>query len=534
MKWSDDQGAHAVLWVEWILSFKDFVERQISHTIADWAKILEHSINLLVSGFHGDEHAFWTSEAAASIHTKLETLKTSEITSKISAFEFSKLISNALNEELPADPSLAHPRVFIWGTLEARVQSTDTVILGGLNEGVWPSSDKPDMWLNREMRRQLGLLPPERNIGLAAHDFQQSLFAERVIISRSMRDGDAQTTPARWLSRMTHLLEGMGANGKKALSEMRARAHRFIEFSKQLDVTKMGIPAEPRPAPILPRGKSLNQLSVTDVKTLVLNPYDIYAKRVLGLKKLRPIGAEPDQRDRGTCFHAILEAFNRSDAGWTSDDLKLDDAYERFVGLMDQVLEEHVQSSVTRSLWRASILRVLDWIIETEEERRAFAQSAGIELRGEWHVPEFDLVLRTQADRIDHSDEGYRVYDYKSGLPPSQSEIRRADKQLSLMALILTKGGFGDLPSDDIAHLSYIGLHKSQTNVEVADTDHKALEKIEEEFLKLLSHFANAGPFVARDRSSFGQSFISDYEHLSRFGEWSEADTKTEIQLEDE
>ncbi len=32
-----------------------------------------------------------------------------------------------------------HPRLAIWGLLEARLQRADLMVLGGLNEGVWPA-----------------------------------------------------------------------------------------------------------------------------------------------------------------------------------------------------------------------------------------------------------------------------------------------------------------------------------------------------------------------------------------------------------
>ena len=35
-----------------------------------------------------------------------------------------------------------HPRVFIWGLLEARLQSADLMVLGGLAEGVWPPASR--------------------------------------------------------------------------------------------------------------------------------------------------------------------------------------------------------------------------------------------------------------------------------------------------------------------------------------------------------------------------------------------------------
>src|SRR5690606_30224009 len=37
-------------------------------------------------------------------------------------------------------PPGADPRVHIWGTLEARLQSVDLAILAGLDEGVWPAA----------------------------------------------------------------------------------------------------------------------------------------------------------------------------------------------------------------------------------------------------------------------------------------------------------------------------------------------------------------------------------------------------------
>ncbi|MCS6855457.1 MAG: double-strand break repair protein AddB, partial [Elioraea sp.] len=46
-----------------------------------------------------------------------------------------------------------HPRVQILGTLEARLQAFDTLILAGLNEGTWPAAEAPGPWLSRPMRR---------------------------------------------------------------------------------------------------------------------------------------------------------------------------------------------------------------------------------------------------------------------------------------------------------------------------------------------------------------------------------------------
>ena len=64
--------------------------------------------------------------------------------------------------DVPEEAVVTHPGIAIWGTLEARVQSADLVILGGLNEGIWPRLPGADPWLGRGIRRALGLPSPER------------------------------------------------------------------------------------------------------------------------------------------------------------------------------------------------------------------------------------------------------------------------------------------------------------------------------------------------------------------------------------
>ena len=104
-----------------------------------------------------------------------------------------------------------HPRLAIWGPLEARLQTADLVILGGLNEGSWPQQVPVDPWFSRPMRRSLGLASPERRIGQAAHDFAQAwCSAPQLMLTRALRVEGAPTVPSRWLLRLDSLLRLIG------------------------------------------------------------------------------------------------------------------------------------------------------------------------------------------------------------------------------------------------------------------------------------------------------------------------------------
>ena len=62
------------------------------------------------------------------------------------------MLEQMLAGEAVRPPYGQHPRLFIWGLLEARLQHADLMILGGLNEGVWPAMPAPDPWLAPRLR----------------------------------------------------------------------------------------------------------------------------------------------------------------------------------------------------------------------------------------------------------------------------------------------------------------------------------------------------------------------------------------------
>ncbi len=196
------------------------------------------------------------------------------------------------------------PRIHIWGALEARLQSVDRVVLGGLNEGTWPGQTRLDPLLSRPMRERLSLEPPERRIGLAAHDFAQALGHPEVWLTRADREDGEPKVASRWLQRLT------AHAGKDLADAMRARGRRYLDFARRLDRAERIDPPR-RPAPSPPVALRPTRLSATRIETLIRDPYAIYAQYVLRLSPFEPLGKLPDARERGNLVHDILEDFVR-------------------------------------------------------------------------------------------------------------------------------------------------------------------------------------------------------------------------------
>ena len=229
-------------------------------------------------------------------------------------------ILEALMAARSVSPSAGgHPRLSIWGALESRLQTVDTMVLGGLNEGSWPQTARNDPFMSRPMKMTLTLEPPERRIGLAAHDFQMAMGMDKVIISRALRADDAPSVASRWLQRLETVV------GKKVSKNMRRRGQIFVHWARELDRrTDVAFVTQPCPKP--PLSKRPKHFSVTEIETLRRDPYAIYAKKVLRLKPLDDLIHDPSVAERGTLYHAIVAAF----ASLSVDPAK-PDALERFL-----------------------------------------------------------------------------------------------------------------------------------------------------------------------------------------------------------
>ena len=436
----------------------------------------------------------------------------------LTPFDYDALLASLFAGREVRDPVAAHPDIMIWGTLEARVQGADLVIAAGLNEGVWPKAPEPDPWLNRAMRAQAGLLLPDRQIGLSAHDFQQAVCAPRVVLSRAIRTAEAQTVPSRWLNRLTNLLRGLPAQGgAAALDAMQARGQHWLDQAAAFEADMRAIPHDPpapRPAPAPPVRP--RHLSVTQVETLIRDPYAIYARHVLKLAKLNPLVPMPDALLRGTVLHKVLE--------------RATDPHDPrpLLKVADQVLREAVPWQAVRALWHARLHR-----IAPELERYLAAQSGHPALREEkfgWdlHDPAFTLTAR--PDRIDEWPDGrLHIIDYKTGTPPGDKEIRQFAKQLLLQAVMAQAGAFAALGPREVARVTYLGLGGGDLKIAQTDLTPAEIDSVGEDFRALIRAYLRPEQGFAARRAPRNTAHSGDFDHLARFGEWTMQDAPVTI-----
>nr|WP_309665119.1 double-strand break repair protein AddB [Tabrizicola sp.] len=448
-------------------------------------------------------------EALAAV-TELE--READAGCTFSAAEYAMLFNAVLQRREVRDAPQVHPGIMIWGTLEARVQGADLVILGGLNDGIWPAQPAPDPWLNRQMRKEAGLLLPERRIGLSAHDYQQAIGAKRVVLTRPLRNADAETVPSRWLNRLTNLMAGLPSrNGPDALAAMQRRGKHWLDLAAALEAP-VGEPAPaPRPSPRPPVSARPSKLSLTRIERLIRDPYAIYATYVLRLRKLNPLRPEPDPRLRGEVLHAILETFVRRAQTVPAD-------RDLLLAITDEILSSRVAWPTARAIWRARIDRAADAFV-------VFSASTGgrpvaIEQQGSVTLADLGFTLHGTPDRIDELPDGtLHLIDYKTGDPPSEAKQLAFDKQLLLAAAMAEHGGFADLGPREVRKITYVGIKGDVKQVETEITPDRIAE-VWTGLHKLIAFYARPSQGYTSRRAMFETNFPGDFDHLARFGEW--------------
>ena len=431
--------------------------------------------------------------------------------------DYAALFGAVIAEGTVRDRDAGHPNILIWGTLEARVQGVDLTILGGMNDGVWPEAPPPDPWLNRMMRAKAGLLLPERRIGLSAHDYQQAIAGPEVWITRAKRSADAETVPSRWVNRLTNLLKGLPAqNGPDALAAMKARGNHWSAMAEALSSPDTRTSPEPRPSPCPPIVARPKKLSVTQIKTLIRDPFAIYARKTLHLNRLDPLVPTADAPLRGTIIHGILERFISAGHGPNDRDALMQIAVAEF--------EEHCPWPTIRAQWMARMERSVDQFLADEAIRQSLATDHQIEKFGEIIVAPTGVLLTCKADRIDLTDTGEAlIYDYKTGAVPTGPQQEKFDKQLLLEAAMVERGAFEAVGARPVQSATFIGVNTTMRNVEAPLTKQPP-DQVWEELETLFANWHDVNRGYTARLALFSKTDQSDYDHLSRYGEWDTSD----------
>lgn len=487
----------------------------------EWATALSDCLDALSRDTDDTPCAFDRSDGAM-LATMLQEMMASQHGAAIKQRDLPATLAGLMQGRSALAPGATHPRLQILGLIEARLVRADRMILGGLDESVWPPDTRTDPFLNRPMRNDLKLPAPEKRIGQTAHDFVSAFGAQNVILTRAHKRAGKPTVTSR-------LLQRLEAVSGKAMEDARARGQFYLEAARLLDSANApNAPALPPKirAPRIEVDPALvpRDYRITEIEKLIRDPYQIFAKRILALDPLPPIATPPGPAERGTLIHDIIGDFARAHPVQLPPD-----ARAQLLAAGEEFFVRHAAYPEVAAFWRPRFERIVDAYIDWEEARRDEIERVVAETDGRL-VTESDvgpIILRGRADRIEiRDDQTLSIVDFKTGRPPGEKEARLGkNPQLTLEAAMAARGAFKDVPELETSELLYVGLqgHAQASIRAIHDDDYDAMDMANEHLERVLALIAEycrgERPYLSRVHVKKIED-SGDYDHLARVREW--------------
>lgn len=498
-----------------------FFEKMSSKKPVPFQEILDEHIRFAEALARDDKESgaqrIWRNDDGVKAARFLTNLReVAHLVPSVTGQDYVSVLQTLMHDITIHSSATSHPTLKIMTPAQAQLLKSDIVIVGGLNDGVWPQKPNENPWLSPAMIEALGLPSPEIDIGREAYNFIQMASNPNVLLTRALRSSDAPSVSSPFLTKLMAVLRSAG------LEEAIEKKTHLLDIHKAMYTPAQVTPIEP-PHVTPPVDKRPSQLPVTAVEMLMRDPYAVYVKYVLKLRPKDPLDTSPGVAERGIFTHAALDAFVKKYPGTLPDN-----AEEELLKIGRNTFKERINNPTVRAFWWPRFERIAKWFVKFEQERRTASKILGTEVHGKLEIDTGDgiFTLTAIADRLDRDEnDQVTIIDYKTGGVPSQKSVALGfSPQMTLEALIAFTGGFDGIDAADVGKLQYWKLSGGRPAAQVTDVKGDIKDLVDEArqgVTSLIKTFNDKNvPYLANPRPDWSPRY-SQAQHLSRIDEWS-------------
>lgn len=309
--------------------------------------------------------------------------------------------------------------ITIVSSMDARLKLHDNVIISDFNEGTFPEKTKSNSFMSDfpEINNELN----EKHFSQLANDIAGQLFSKNVFLTRSKFIKNKETIASRWLIKLQLMLK----DSEDILDNSYAEAIAKLSVCEQVtsEISQASPDSKAR----------IHNFSITQIETLLRNPYAIYAENILRLRELKDFSQET-AADFGNFIHNCLDHYGKNIAKLNTEE-KLTNTTAYAIKLLDKL---NISKAI-KNLWLIRYENIAKWFIEIDSNNNAIEVFTEYSL--ESSLPECQhILLKGKIDRLEISDSGFEVIDFKTGSMPKVADINLGiSSQLPLECLLVTK-----------------------------------------------------------------------------------------------
>ena len=487
------------------------------NTLIPFATLLNEHLrvaeSLATSHDRSGKERLWgtdTGQTALDLLTKLASY--AELIGNIEPATYPKLLDMFMQQTTIRPKYGMTPRLDILGPIEARLYHPDVCILGGLNEGTFPPIPETGPWLNRNMRKQLGVPLPEDKTDELSLDFLHCFCASEVYLTRSQKVNGTPSIPSRFIERL------------KAIAEINnipfaeQKAHLSVLVNMPSEFKNISRPVPTPPVEVRPKG-----LSVTRIELWRRNPYAIYARYILKLLPLDPLEHSVKSAEFGSLIHKILELFFKQFPKSTNIQDLLNIGQQQFASA--DLLEGD------KVFFWPKFEKMAHFIIHMQEKIVSLIDKVLPETKAEvqFMIDNHPFTLSGRSDCIQLLKDGTTsIIDFKtqSAMPSVKEVLAGYAPQLPLEGLLALNNPFQSGEKRPISNLSYWALSGKDEGGKVVSIC-KSIEQLgnviadaKAGLIELIHTFNDPQTPYEVCPVLFAAPAYDDYEHLARSQEW--------------
>ncbi len=325
-------------------------------------------------------------------------------------------------------------KITVLGLLETRAIAYDGVVIVDFNEGFVPRISDKDLFLNTQIREHSGLPTSSERQDLQKHYYYQLIHGAKTVAISYVNTHE--TLPSRFLAQMQ--IEGRMCDNEAAYAQLLFTKHALHVKDDTPIIEAFDFRSMP--------------LSATALKRYLTCKRQFYYRYLQKIVSHRIAKDLPEEWEIGLKLHDALRSVYETEASFES----VERLRARVENALDALNEHNPLAQYQLRLWREKLASFY-----ANEIARFASGSSVLACEKALTCKHNDLTLSGRIDRIDTTQEGLEVLDYKSGsftlYGPKQIE-EATDFQLEFYYLLAStlgrvKGcGYYDLNSGTIAN----------------------------------------------------------------------------------
>ena len=416
-------------------------------------------------------------------------------------------------EQFVFTPEMSSSAVSLIGLGQSRLQKFDALVIASAEYENFPGKTRQTPFFNNAVRKQLQLTTSHDLLNERFHHFRRLLeSAPDIYITANSEDNGDEVPLSPWLE-IIHRFYQQSFSASLEDDELKSLLSQ--PGSHVIRCTDKSLPHKTKQAVTsVPAGLLPKHYSPSSYQQLMDCPYQFFASICLKLVPSEEVQTALSKSDYGERVHRCLEAFHgevESLPGPFKGILNAQNsevAIKLLTEISNQVFNRDIKDNFEHRGWLEQWLNILPQYINWQIKRNSKWQVYKTEHRS--HIKsENHLELVGRLDRIDESDAGLGIIDYKTGRSAKLGDIELGEAvQLPFYAL-LAEQDF----QKPVSNVCYLNLGQNvRIGTELSD---EALETISQQISLRLEKLHSAMK-TGQPLTAWGDTKTCEYCNMRR------------------